>query len=126
MNRILGLVAIASFAIVSNLSAAAAKAPPKPPAAGKAADTKVPDSAFGVYTMTEAAAEAAKRKKPVTYLITDQRPDEPAVIKGTNKAYWMLQDDTVVVVLRNSTAGEWPKRLTEEAMKYAKATELGK
>ncbi len=106
--------------------AAAAKAPVKPPAAGKAASTKVPDDAYGVYSMDDAVAEAAKKKKPLTYIVTDQRPDEPAVVQGTNKAYWMLRDDSVVVVLRNSTAAEWPKRLPEEAVKYLRAPDLGK
>lgn len=107
--------------------AAAAKPPPvKPPAAGKASATAVPADSYGVYTMDQANAEAAKKKKPVTYIITDQRPDEPAVVQGTNKAYWMLRDDSIVVVLRNSTAAEWPKRLPEQAVKYLKAAELGK
>ena len=120
---VIGFATVHAF--VSPSFGAAAK-PPKPPAPGKASDTRVPDSAYGVYTMADAAAEAAKKKKPVTYIITDQQPDEPAVMKGTNKAYWMLQDDSVVVVLRNSTAGEWPKRLPETAVKFVKAPELGK
>ena len=106
-----------------------------PPAAGtpKTGDYKgitnketIPGNAWGVFSIADAQKEAVKKKRALTFLITYEQPNEDAAVKkATAKAFWALEDDSIVVVLRYSSAGDW-SRLPELVQKTAKSPGLGK
>lgn len=108
----------------TTVQAATAK-PVKPPAKGSAEKQAPPEDAFGVFSYDKAKAEAEKKKRPLVFLVSDERADDNAVKLATNKSYWTFWDDAVVVVLRNSTAGEW-SRLPDPVQKALKSPDLGK
>ena len=87
--------------------------------------TAIPGNVYGVFSYEDAQKEAAKKKKPLAFLITDERADDPAVKNAGVKAFWALEDDAVVLVLRNSTAGEW-KRLPATVNAVLNSPDLGK
>lgn len=122
-NTFLPLIALGA------VCASGIAAPPK--AALKTGDyrglpkTAIPSNSYGVFSYEEAAKEAAKRKKALAFMITDERADDPAVKSAGVKLFWALADDTIVTVLRNSTATEW-KRLPETISAVLNSPDLGK
>jgi len=87
--------------------------------------TAIPANSYGVFSYEDAAKEAAKKKKALAFMITDERADDPAVKSAGVKLFWALADDAIVTVLRASTAGEW-KRLPENVAAVLNSPDLGK
>jgi hypothetical protein len=119
--------AICGLLCFAATSTGAATPPPvKPPAKGAFDKTAPPQDAYGVFSFDKAKAEADKKKRPLVFLLTEERADEAASEKAaTNRSYWTFWEDAVVVVLRASTAGDW-SRLPDAAQKAVKSPDLGK
>ena len=123
------LVGIAALSIMAAASVAVAAPPPK--AAPKTGDykgkphTAIPDTSYGVYSFDEASKEAAKKKRPLAFIVTDERADDKAVKDAGAKVFWALEDDTIPVVLKASTANAW-ERLPDPVVKGIKSADLGK
>jgi hypothetical protein len=122
-TTLLPLLALGAFC------ASGIAAPPK--AGPKAGDLKglpktaIPANSYGVFSYEDAAKEAAKKKKALAFMVTDERADDPAVKSAGIKLFWALADDAIVTVLRASTAGEW-KRLPENVTAVLNSPDLGK
>lgn len=126
MKIILPLCCVAALtAGVGSVSAAAAKGSAKPGDYKGAAKTAIPQNSFGVYSYDEAQKEAAKKKKALAFIVTDERADDPAVKAAGAKAFWAIEDDAVVLVLRASTAAEW-KRLPPNIVAVLTSPDIGK
>ena len=87
--------------------------------------TAIPANSYGVYSYEDAAKEAAKKKKALAFMITDERADDPAVKSAGIKLFWAIEDEAIVTVLRNSTAAEW-KRLPPNVIEVLNSPDLGK
>lgn len=85
----------------------------------------IPGNVWGVFSYADAQKEAAKKKRALAFLITDERADDPSVKKAGIKAFWAIEEDAVTIVLRNSTQNEW-KRLPENVQKSIASADLGK
>ncbi len=104
---------------------AATPAPIKPPAKTAIDKTAPPQDAYGVFTFDKAKAEADKKKRPLVFLVADERADDAGVKTAINRTYWTFWDDATVVLLHSSTANEW-SRLPDPVQKAAKSADLGK
>src|SRR5262249_50376752 len=77
------------------------------------------------FSYDDASKEAVKKKKALAFMITDERADDPAIKSAGLKLFWALEDDSVVIVLRASTAAEW-KRLPPNVTAVFNSPDLGK
>lgn len=85
----------------------------------------IPGNVWGVFSYADAQKEAAKKKRALAFLITDERADDPSVKKAGVKAFWAIEEDAITIVLHNSTQAEW-KRLPENVQKSIGSADLGK
>jgi hypothetical protein len=128
--KISSFIGFAAVVILATAMTAPAATPAKPGAPklgeykGKSHNA-IPDNAFGVYSFDEATKEAVKKKKALAIIVTDERADDAAVKVAGAKAFWALEDDAVMVVLRSSTAGQWT-RLPDNVQAAIKSADLGK
>jgi hypothetical protein len=125
MKKAIFLCLLTVGALLASGGAAPPKAAPKPGDYKALPKTAVPANAFGVFSYEDAAKEAAKKKKALAFMVTDERADDPAVKSAGVKLFWALEDDAVVLVLRNSTAAEW-KRLPPNVTAVLNSPDLGK
>ena len=122
------ILLVALVALVAYCPTAFGAPPTKAPKPGDykgLPKTAIPANAYGVFSSEDAAKEAAKKKKALGFMITDERADEPAVKAAGIKLFWAIEDDIVLVVLRLSTAGEW-KRLPPPVSAVLNSPDLGK
>lgn len=125
MNKIVLLPLIALGALHVSGIAAPPKAGPKIGDLKGLPKTAIPANSYGVFSYEDAAKEASKKKKALAFMVTDERADDPAVKTAGVKLFWALADDSIVTVLRASTAAEW-KRLPENVAALLKSPDLGK
>ncbi|WP_038168312.1 hypothetical protein [Verrucomicrobium sp. BvORR106] len=95
-------------------------------AAKEEAAKAIPKEAFGVYSFEDAQKQSAKKKDPIVFLLVNERTED-AKVEGAGKiAYWGLEKDNTVVVLRPNSAGEWARRLPAALPGAINAKDLGK
>ena len=124
---ILFTAAVANEAIAAN---------PKPPAKigdFKGADKKgIPSNTYGSFTFDDAQKDAVKKKKPLVLIVTGlegganvDKEKAEAEKAAAVKAFWALEDDSVIVVLKGNNVASW-SRLPELVQQGLKSAGLGK
>jgi hypothetical protein len=86
----------------------------------------IPKTVFGVFSYEEAKAQSAKKKDPIVFILVNERSEEPEVEATTKIAYWGLEKDNTMVILRPNTAAEWKRRLPENLIAAMNHKDLGK
>ncbi len=124
---ILLTAAVANEAIAAN---------PKPPAKigdFKGADKKgIPANTYGSFTFDDAQKDAVKKKKPLILIVTGlegganaDKDKAEAEKAAATKAFWAVEDDSVIVVLKGNNVASW-SRLPELVQQGLKSAGLGK
>lgn len=124
---ILLTAAVANEAIAAN---------PKPPAKigdFKGADKKgIPGNTYGSFTFDDAQKDAVKKKKPLVLIVTGlegganaDKDKAEAEKAAATKAFWAVEDDSVIVILKGNNAASW-SRLPELVQQGLKSAGLGK
>jgi hypothetical protein len=81
---------------------------------------------WSVYSLDDAKKEAAKKKQPLAFVLSNERAEEAAEKQAVLVAFWGLQKDCTMVLLPTTTTGQWKDRLPPAV--YAGVTDkaLGK
>ncbi|MEZ0388852.1 MAG: hypothetical protein ACAI34_17390, partial [Verrucomicrobium sp.] len=86
----------------------------------------IPKEAFGVFSYEDAKKQSAKKKDPIVFLYINERTEDAKIEEAAKIAYWGLEKDNTIVVLRPSSTGEWKRRLPENMAAAINAKDLGK
>jgi hypothetical protein len=81
---------------------------------------------WGIYSHTEAQEEATKKKRPIVYLVHDERAEEASEKEAANKAFWALAKDCTIVVVPSRLIGEAKNRCGETVYAAISSKEIGK
>ena len=97
-----------------------------------AKDDKLPaipkekEGRWGIYTFTEAKAEAVKKKRPIAFLVQDERAEEASEKEGASKAFWGVAKDCTMVVIPSRLVGEAKNRCGEAVFAALSNGDIGK
>jgi hypothetical protein len=70
---------------------------------------------WSVFSIEDAKKEALKKKRPIAFVVTDERAEEKAVKVAGPVLFWGLQKECTMVLLPSTTAGQWKDRLPPAA-----------
>lgn len=87
---------------------------------------KEKEGRWGAYTIGEAKEEAAKKRKPIAFLVVDARTEETSVKQAGYKTYWSLEKDCTMVVVMSNLMVAAKSRLDEAVFNELTSADLGK
>jgi hypothetical protein len=116
MKNLLITATLTAFA-ACNLHAKDEKAPAIP---------KEKEGRWGIYSYAEAKEEAAKKKRPIAYLVQDERAEEASEKEATNKAFWGVAKDCTMVVIPSRLVAEAKNRCGEAVFAALTTSDIGK
>lgn len=85
---------------------------------------KEKEGRWGIYSYAEAKEEAAKKKRPIAFLVQDERAEEASEKEAALKAYWGVAKDCTMVVVTSRLMNEAKERLG--ATVHGSITAMGK
>lgn len=97
-----------------------------------AKDEKIPhppkekEGRWGIYSYTEAKAEAAKKKRPIAFLVADETQKEQSEIQTTNKTFWGMEKDCTMVIVPTRLVAEAKNRCGDAVYAALTSKEMGK
>jgi hypothetical protein len=129
----IGFAMILLTAAVANEAIAANPKPPAKIGDFKGADKKgIPGNTYGSFTFDDAQKDAVKKKKPLVLIVTGlegganaDKDKAEAEKAAATKAFWAVEDDSVIVILKGNNAASW-SRLPELVQQGLKSAGLGK
>ncbi len=100
------LITILSFLGTLVVNAKDEKAPAIP---------KEKEGRWGIYSYTEAKEEAAKKKRPIAFLVQDDKlkDEEPTEREANNRVFWGLSKECTMMVVPTRLIGEAKARCSE-------------
>jgi len=100
------LITILSFLGALVVTAKDEKAPTIP---------KEKEGRWGIYSYTEAKEEAAKKKRPIAFLVQDDRlkDEEPTEREANDRVFWGLSKECTMMVVPSRLIGEAKARCSE-------------
>lgn len=87
---------------------------------------KEKEGRWGIYSYTEAKEEAAKKKRPIAFLVQDERAEEASEKEAALRAYWGVAKDCTMVVVTSRLLGEAKARLGDAVYPALTSKDIGK
>jgi hypothetical protein len=97
-----------------------------------AKDDKLPaipkekEGRWGIYSYTEAKEEAAKKKRPIGFVVSDERAEEASEKEAALKAYWGVAKDCTMLVVPSRILAEAKNRLGDTVYAAITSAAVGK
>lgn len=87
---------------------------------------KEKEGRWGAYTIAEAKEEATKKRKPLAFLIVDERTEETSVKQAGYKTFWSLEKDCTMVVVMSNLMAAAKTRVDEALYGAMTSADMGK
>src|SRR5687767_2410359 len=87
---------------------------------------KEKEGRWGIYSYAEAKAEAAKKKRPIAFLVADETQKEQTEIQTTNKTFWAVEKDCTMVLVPTRLVAEAKNRCGDAVHAALTSKEMGK
>lgn len=113
------ILTLLAFAAAPGLQAAKDDPLPKIPAEK--------EGRWGIYSFEDAKKEAAKKKRPIAFVVQEEGPEvELSVKEAVLRGYWGVAKDCTMVLLSNRLLGEGKNRISATAYAGITSPAMGK